>query len=482
MKNNKNKKIIIILLTIIMLLSSCTTGNIPDNVTKTDTSTNTSQETATDSQLDTKYEKIHFGETQDILLLDIEWHTPESYEEMRLEAYENIDEIPDETLEWIKYYKNIIKNGEQYLAKIVNGKDYGFASSNPYNNNENWDRSDTSQIDPDGYFIFNMYPFDWSIVYIDENGEYQGKSFTTSNEKEFYLIADDLISYCDGLLAEGKLTQEEYDYYAIKSPLDYYVRVRGLFGEDDLKNYPLKEYTFPPTPELIKDKKDFTVLFVGNSLVYAGDMPKQVNKLSEMYGITVTYDSVTPGGAILSDNMAKAVEKVQNNKYDYVIFQDGGDLPVSNPTAFLFNVETFSEEVKKSGAIPVLYNPAWVNIDKKPAKGSQASLTASYEKAAKFNGALIVNAGEAWVYAYDKHPDLKLYADEVHANNAGAYLTACMVVSTLFDLHVKDICEDNVYHGDDAIRLGQAAWEYVSYYNEYKKSPTEIVTVPNGSN
>ena len=58
-----------------------------------------------------------------------------------------------------------------------------------------------------------------------------------------------------------------------------------------------------------------------------------------------------------------------------------------------------------------------------------------------------------------------MYDDNIHASRAGAYLTACVFLSALFDLHIKDIPEDNYYNGEDAVGLGQAAWEYVSYYN-----------------
>jgi len=484
MKNNKTKGLISILFAVIVFLSSCISGddNGVDVTESHELPSNAETNEILVSQIDPKYEKIRFGETQNILLLDVEWHTPESYEEMMLEINEN---APDWLLDIIKTTAKKIKNGEEYHAKMVNGKDDYLFSSNPYNNNLNWDKNDVSQIDPDGYYIFNMYPFYCGVGYLDENGEWHYKDFDSYNEKEFYLTVDDLISYCDELLDGGKITQEEYDRYAIKSPLERYVRNYGWFGEEDLKNYPPNppnEDTFPPTQELIKTKKEFSILFIGNSLVAAGDMPSQVRRLSDMYGIKVDYNTIVQGGAYLHDTMDQSIRKMQNNQYDYVVLQDGGSLPADNPTAFLSNIETLCEEARKSGAIPVLYNPAWANIDRKPNKEYQASLTASYERAAKIHGAILVNAADAWVYAYDKHPDLNLYADDVHANDAGAYLTACVFVSTLFELHVKDIARNNTYHGDDAIRLGQAAWEYVRYYNEHKKSPTGNVTVPDGTN
>ena len=119
----------------------------------------------------------------------------------------------------------------------------------------------------------------------------------------------------------------------------------------------------------------------------------------------------------------------------------------------------------------------------KPNKQNQEEMTSAYRRAAVTHGAIAVNAGDAWVYAYDKHPDISLYVDGIHANSGGAYLTACVFVSSLFGLHVKDVCEDNTYQSSsNSVRLGQAAWEYASYYGEHKCSPTSAVAVPDGAN
>ena len=87
--------------------------------------------------------------------------------------------------------------------------------------------------------------------------------------------------------------------------------------------------------------------------------------------------------------------------------------------------------------------------------------------AANQNDALLVNAGDAWVYAYDTLEGIDLYKQgDYHANDAGAYYTACVFVGTLFNIHVQDIAKTNCYRGNLAIPLGQAAWEFVNYYNE----------------
>ena len=85
MKNNKAKRSILILYAIVIFLSSCTSKVI--NTENTDMFEQSdimlyddgSEEISPVSQITSKYEKIRFGETQDILLLDVEWHTAETY-------------------------------------------------------------------------------------------------------------------------------------------------------------------------------------------------------------------------------------------------------------------------------------------------------------------------------------------------------------------------------------------------------------------
>ena len=208
-----------------------------------------------------------------------------------------------------------------------------------------------------------------------------------------------------------------------------------------------------------------SILFVGNSFVYTGNVPKQLKVLSKMYGVSVNYTSIARGGGSLDQSKERAIKRMRSRAYDYAVFQDYGTRP-HNP-AFFDDVRELCEAAKETGAVPVLYSPAWTNIDAKPDKERQVELTAFYEQAAQENGAILVNAGDAWVYAYEKLPGISLYQEnDYHANDAGAYLTACVFASTLFGLHIKDVAPSNRYHGDDAIALGQAAWEFVSLYKE----------------
>jgi hypothetical protein len=168
----------------------------------------------------TKYPNVRFGETVDILLLEVEWHTVETYT-----AY--IDEIKamnkKENAEWIKYLEENLKilNKNRYFEpRLINGKNRGnlFSYQNVRERDISW------LFDKKGYYMFRVYPYNVYAGYVDENDEYQYKQFTANSKQEYdYTLEKEIIPYCDDLLKRGLIDQERYDYYTIKDPLDMWV-------------------------------------------------------------------------------------------------------------------------------------------------------------------------------------------------------------------------------------------------------------------
>ena len=206
-----------------------------------------------------------------------------------------------------------------------------------------------------------------------------------------------------------------------------------------------------------------SILYVGNSFVQVGNVPAQVSALAAMYGIPVDYVDLSKGGATLRDSKQTALLYLEMYEYDYAVFQDYGTRQADDPQGFEADMDELCAAAVQAGAQPVLYNPAWSNDGARPDRMYQEEQTAAYRKAAQKNDAILVNAGDAWVYAYDTLPDLSLYRPgDYHANDTGAYLTACVFVSTLFGIQVRDVCPYNLYRGDLALPLAKAAWEFVS--------------------
>ena len=226
---------------LIILISSCSESAVEEEVpvdiitipaTIADEPIQTSEISLTEPVADDDeydpYEFIRFGETRDILLLDIEWHTPETYAEHmentlrwlagEVSAGRDTAEQYDFLAKSMENDLELMKEGKLYCTMNVNGHFAGFSIS----------KDDSFDIyeyhDADGYYIFHVYPYNHQISYTDENGVFQWKLFDAdSREKWDILLANEIIPFCDELLAKGLITQEQYEDYTISDPLDYYV-------------------------------------------------------------------------------------------------------------------------------------------------------------------------------------------------------------------------------------------------------------------
>jgi len=191
-----------------------------------------------------------------------------------------------------------------------------------------------------------------------------------------------------------------------------------------------------------------SILFVGNSHVRTGNVPEQLQTIARMHGIEITVVDVSRNGANLDSTMRdEAIREMQNRSFDYVVMQARGRSirPTNDVDGFLSDIRIFSEQIRENGAIPVLYSPAWANVNGQPDEELQQILTQAHKQAAYENDAILINAGDAWVYAYRAIPGLSLYArDGMHANHAGAFLTASVFAATLFDLHIENSPASNV--------------------------------------
>jgi hypothetical protein len=186
------------------------------------------------------YAHVRFGRTKDILLLDVEWHTSETYLEEVIEPLNNYieqhkelfdDSYNDEYLKSAEKHLKDIENGKLYITRNVNGKKDidTFALSFP---NKNY--SISTCLDINGYYIFNIYPYFTTVSYYDENSELQFKNFGLDeknicciNSKKEYerILKNEIIPFCDDLLERGLITQEQYDDFTITTPLDKYVEM-----------------------------------------------------------------------------------------------------------------------------------------------------------------------------------------------------------------------------------------------------------------
>ncbi len=206
------------------------------------------------------------------------------------------------------------------------------------------------------------------------------------------------------------------------------------------------------------------LLFVGNSHVYTGNVPRQLKALAGAEGVDISYRDISTHGASLEGSMEKALDEMRTTDFDYVILQDQGRRPIGDPEGFFADVKALCEAARASGAEPVLYNPGFINTDGLPDPERQRPISEGYIQAANENAAVLVNAADAWIDAYESLPGISLYRQfdirGPHASDEGAFYTACVFAAACFDVKVERVPEDNIYTGENALPLAQAAWDF----------------------
>lgn len=211
-----------------------------------------------------EYADVRFGADKNMLLLEIEWHTAETYAEyharsiiaeqnaaITMEEFEDIrnkyqgtDEFIEQFLEWYKNnlfddydqaenalsaLREILNNTadkKHWVAKSINGIEFQLNSiGGLICEHSNEDLLKNKCYDYYGYFMYNVYPAWIWVTYMDENGEYQEKNWAVFSKEEFDSVTkEEVIPFLDDLLARSLITQEVYDW-TIKDPLEKAVEI-----------------------------------------------------------------------------------------------------------------------------------------------------------------------------------------------------------------------------------------------------------------
>jgi hypothetical protein len=171
------------------------------------------------------------------------------------------------------------------------------------------------------------------------------------------------------------------------------------------------------------------VLFVGNSLTQANELPLIVEALAGAGGMPVVAESVTYGGVSLEDHWALGTQdRIAAGGWRWVVLQQGpSSLPESRVNLREWT-RRFDTVIRQAGALTALYM-VW------PESSRQAAfpdVSASYRLAAQDVGGILLPAGDAWLAAWRLDPSLPLYGpDGFHPTVTGSYLAALTIYGGL---------------------------------------------------
>ena len=222
-------------------------------------------------------------------------------------------------------------------------------------------------------------------------------------------------------------------------------------------------------------KKQYSILFIGNSMTYYHDMPTAIfEKMAASAGFDVTVRSVTAGGRFLWEHLSLDDEPARAAKaalaadkagvYDFVVLQEGMPDLYTRTESFYGAVRTLAGRIRTLGAKPVLY----ARMGNKRGNPELDDPACTYEHVYR----TIVKAHEtisqeldipvAWAvraaYEMNEGPlPFDLYdPDRSHPSYAGSYVAALCVFTALFGADPTMITYDGELPPDQAALCREA--------------------------
>jgi hypothetical protein len=218
------------------------------------------------------------------------------------------------------------------------------------------------------------------------------------------------------------------------------------------------------------------ILFIGNSYIYANNLPSILENLANAVNDTIVYSTSTPGGAQLVQHVSNnnTLQLIRQGDWDYVIIQEQSQKPSFSPGQVATDVLPYARQLNDS---IVLHNPCaetvffmtWgrQNGDQNNCafyppvctyQGMQHRLRESYMLMADQNNAICAPVGAVWHYVRDSFPGINLYSsDGSHPSFAGSYLAACTFYSSIFRKSPVGLNYYGSLSVSDALHLQNAA-------------------------
>lgn len=172
------------------------------------------------------------------------------------------------------------------------------------------------------------------------------------------------------------------------------------------------------------------VLFIGNSLTAANDLPGMVQALAAAMGDTLRTEALVAGGASLEDHWRAggAATSIREGEWSVVVLQQGPSTLEESRAHLIRWAGTFADEIRSRGAAPYLYM-VWP-----PLGGAEARGIESYRLAALRAETGLFPVADAMRRARERDPSLALLAgDDFHPAPPGTYLAALVIVAQLLD-------------------------------------------------
>ena len=173
-----------------------------------------------------------------------------------------------------------------------------------------------------------------------------------------------------------------------------------------------------------------SILFIGNSLTAANDLPGKVEALGRAAGVEVRCTAVAKPGFSLEDhwNDGEARRAIARGGWSYVVLQQGPSALPESRVLLNEYARRFDGEIRRAHARPALLM-VWPSADR---SGDFEGVSRSYAGAAALVDGLLFPVGDSWRAAWRRDAHLALYGpDGFHPSPLGSSLAAMVIVNQM---------------------------------------------------
>ena len=172
------------------------------------------------------------------------------------------------------------------------------------------------------------------------------------------------------------------------------------------------------------------VLFVGNSLTYANDLPAVVCALARAAGRQAVCEMIAKPDFSLEDHWNdSATRQAINRGWDVVVLQQGPSALPASRVLLVDYAKRLDGEIRRNGGRTAVYM-VWPAETR---RGDFSAVSQSYAAAAKAVHGLLLPVGDAWRAAWAIDAQLPLYGpDRFHPSPTGTYLAALVIYEGIF--------------------------------------------------
>lgn len=178
--------------------------------------------------------------------------------------------------------------------------------------------------------------------------------------------------------------------------------------------------------------KTIQILLIGDSKTSRSDIPTKLQKLCDSAGkkVKVTFVKNTGLANVAANSSIRS--QVTKQTYDYAILQEQTSFhQASMYNRYLSGVKSVMSVIRqKSPNCKIILRQTWMLTGHSAAYKKAACEIV--EKIVKKVGIDICYDGQAFYYTQKHYSSIRIYLDNRHQNNAGAYLCACSIYYSIF--------------------------------------------------